>query len=213
MEQIREVAMAYYTGSTAEEKQLAREFFSSLDVDGDGRVSLSEYKSLLGSSNSGDKLLFDKVDENGDGTLDFEEVLTLYYMAKACIRNCDGCGNFLLGSYFSCLLCEKDSPYDLCCACYGGGKFHHHHSTENFLDDRSMRLLLIHFLQQADDKPELSSSQRDPPSPKPITRHNSYSSREENVKTAFEAFETGVSVGNAVVNIGTLAIQSGCSVM
>ncbi|KAH6833728.1 hypothetical protein C2S53_009654 [Perilla frutescens var. hirtella] len=212
MEQIREVAMAYYTGSTAEKKQLAREFFSLLDGDGDGRVSLSEYKSLLRSFNFGDKL-FEKIDENGDGTLDFEEVLTLYYMARIGIRNCDGCGNFLLGSYFSCMLCEKDCPYDLCCACYGGGKFHHHHPTDNFLDDRSTRLLLIHFLQQADDKPELSSSQRDPPSPKPITRHNSYSSREENVKTAFEAFETGVSVGNAVATIGTLAIQTGCSVM
>ncbi|KAL9140982.1 hypothetical protein ABFS82_14G072800 [Erythranthe guttata] len=138
------VAKAQYSRATEEEKGAAKKFFQSLDGDCDGKVNLAEYKSLVLRAYTHESL-FNCLDENSDGSLDFEEVLVLHYMQKCGMRICDGsCHGWLLGPYFSCTICEKNYPktYDLCCTCYSGGKFKHDHPTTSFLDDRSMRMLL-----------------------------------------------------------------------
>ena len=47
MEEIREAALAIYENGSAEQKKLARDFFSCLDVDGDGTMDSQEFISVL----------------------------------------------------------------------------------------------------------------------------------------------------------------------
>ncbi|KAL7081294.1 hypothetical protein ACP275_14G030400 [Erythranthe tilingii] len=131
MNEIREVAEAYYARATIDEKNSAQKFFRSLDDDDNGTISHAEFRKLVDPCFSTDKL-FKELDKNNDGTLDFNEVLALYYIQK--------CGV----PYFSCLLCEKHLPnsFDLCCRCYGGGAFKHHHPPSKFIDNHSIRLRL-----------------------------------------------------------------------
>ena len=79
MEEIREAALAYYEAETQEKRQLAWAFFRTLDVDGDGTVSVHEFKNFL--KDPGCRMLdncsfFQALDRDGNGCLDFYEVLT-----------------------------------------------------------------------------------------------------------------------------------------
>ncbi|KAL2488869.1 Calcium-binding EF-hand family protein [Forsythia ovata] len=95
------------------------------------------YKTTYTSSKNGHtNILFKKLDENGDGILDFNEVLAFYYMDKTGIPSCK---ELLLGPYFSCAMClgKGSESYDLCCDCYSGGDYSHEHSLDNFMDTRA----------------------------------------------------------------------------
>ena len=75
--------------------------------------------------------LFTALDRDGDGSLDFEETIVLYYiMQSGRALFCKCCDTFLADVYFSCFQCfcldESASTYDLCCDCYGGKRFTHH---------------------------------------------------------------------------------------
>ncbi|XP_012843114.1 PREDICTED: uncharacterized protein LOC105963266 [Erythranthe guttata] len=196
MNEIREVAEAYYARATVDEKNSALDFFRSLDDNNDGTISHAEFRKLVDPSLSTDKL-FKELDKNNDGTLDFNEVLALYYIQKCGARLCDVCRDILLTSYFSCLLCEKHLPYsfDLCCGCYGGGAFEHRHPPSKFIDNRSIRLLLDKIMKHA----EVSESGDDV---KLVT-----------AKELFDAFGNGVKIGNAAVHIGNFAVVAGCCIM
>ncbi|KAL2463201.1 uncharacterized protein Fot_52857 [Forsythia ovata] len=139
---MRKIARAYYDRASKEEKYSAREFFESLDQDGDGKVSLWEFKESVSSWFSNDKV-FKQLDTNGDGTLNFYEVLAIYYMKKIRICRCNCCRDLLVGPYFSCFLCLGKVPktFDLCCNCYREGKFQHEHSSSNFLDHHSLLMM------------------------------------------------------------------------
>ncbi|EYU38471.1 hypothetical protein MIMGU_mgv1a021889mg, partial [Erythranthe guttata] len=144
MEQVHLVAKAYYARATDEEKEKAKNYFRSLDVNRDGKISLAEYRSPVNPYYASEAV-FKCLDKNGDGSLDFEEFLALNFIHNICgLRWCDACGGSLHGHYFSCLQCEKDYPNkscDLCYGCYGAGKFKHHHPTASFLDSCSLRRL------------------------------------------------------------------------
>ncbi|KAL8027138.1 hypothetical protein ABFS82_14G072500 [Erythranthe guttata] len=110
MEQVHLVAKAYYARATDEEKEKAKNYFRSLDVNCKGKVTLAEYKRLVNPYYASDAL-FKCFDKNGDGSLDFEEVLALYFMHKIQqLTTCDGCRGVIPGPYFSCLQCEKNDP-------------------------------------------------------------------------------------------------------
>ncbi|KAH6770277.1 hypothetical protein C2S52_015080 [Perilla frutescens var. hirtella] len=145
MDQIREVARAYYNGADEEERNLARKLFQTLDEDGDGKVTLHEYKKRVNPFFSNEHI-FRQLDENDDGTLDFDEVLALYYMDRISIPRCASCHDLLLASYFCCMSCLGKTSYCLCCDCYGGQKFHHPHSSGEFSDTRAMLKLLGRFM-------------------------------------------------------------------
>ncbi|KAM0977838.1 hypothetical protein ACFX13_014147 [Malus domestica] len=77
MQQIRETALACYDGFSEDRKDKAYAIFETMDSDGDGTVSLYEYEEFFGSS---DRTSFQQLDANGDGKLDFEEFITLFYI-------------------------------------------------------------------------------------------------------------------------------------
>ncbi|KAL8026483.1 hypothetical protein ABFX02_14G030300 [Erythranthe guttata] len=129
MERLRAIADAHYRASPPAAKALAYEFFKTLDSDGDGR-SIKEFLSLMkeqGRVRLANPYFFRELDSNGNGSLDFWEVLTLYYIVKSGRPLCGRCG----------ILCF-DSPtgaYSLCIYCYRSNKSDHNHGgRQQFLD-------------------------------------------------------------------------------
>ncbi|XP_062165214.1 uncharacterized protein LOC133871780 [Alnus glutinosa] len=125
MEELHMAAAAYYNNSSWQLQQLAGNFFGSMDMNGDGRVSFHEFVAFFRWDNP----------NNGDGSLDFYEVLTLYYIMKTRGVWCKNCKACLLGLYFTCVqfFDTASDPYDLCGACYTAWSFHHPHAS--FLDN------------------------------------------------------------------------------
>ncbi|XP_030923086.1 uncharacterized protein LOC115949968 [Quercus lobata] len=69
------------------------------------------------------------LDRNQDDSLDFWEVLTLYYIMKTRGVWCKSCGVCQLGLYFTCVACFDNAShtYDLCTNCYSQRRYSHHH--------------------------------------------------------------------------------------
>ncbi|XP_073282649.1 uncharacterized protein [Primulina huaijiensis] len=141
MDGIRATAIAYYDRATRGEKDLVKQYFNKFDIKGDGKITLQQYKNVVAKHLS-EENIFRKLDANGDGALDFDEITCLYYMEKKLgLHKCAACRDLLVGAYFSCLRCVEDgldSECRLCCACYHLGEFSHNHSLSNFLDQHSM---------------------------------------------------------------------------
>ncbi|KAB5512122.1 hypothetical protein DKX38_029150 [Salix brachista] len=134
MEEIRRAAAAYYENLPVANKRYARYIFSSMDKNGDGQINLKEYLEYLDKDNKtalAHPSLFRALDKNNNGSLDFEEVIVLYYITQSGrALFCKSCDTFLTDVYFSCSQCffkgDSVSTFDICCDCYGGKKFKHH---------------------------------------------------------------------------------------
>ncbi|XP_024192672.1 uncharacterized protein LOC112196541 [Rosa chinensis] len=135
MEELHAAASAYYQNGTQQTRNLAWSFFQSMDTNGDGRISCSEFKDFLRQSGYNwiinDPNFFNRLDRNGDGGLDFGEVLTFYYIIKTRKIRCQGsqCGAYLFGLYFTCVACFDGAhghTFDLCPACYRSRSYYHH---------------------------------------------------------------------------------------
>ncbi|KAL8483216.1 hypothetical protein ACS0TY_026047 [Phlomoides rotata] len=139
MEGIREIARSYYERASDDEKKPVYEFYRKLDTNRDGKIRLFQFKNCVSPSLSSEDT-FRKLDKNGDGELDFDDVLCLYYMEKkTSIARCSVCSDLLVGPYFSCTLCfEKRPAYDLCCSCYRNQNLCHEHSSRYMLDHHSL---------------------------------------------------------------------------
>ncbi|KAK6145907.1 hypothetical protein DH2020_019776 [Rehmannia glutinosa] len=148
MEGVRRIARAYYERASVDERNQVKDLFRKLDANGDGKISLVEFKKCVSSWLSHDRV-FKKLDSNNDGSLGFSDALALYYMEKKVIKifKCDGgCRELLFGPYFSCYqcLCNKfPQTFDLCPDFYRAGKFKHEHHLSSLLDDHSLLVMFI----------------------------------------------------------------------
>ncbi|KAK6914163.1 EF-hand domain [Dillenia turbinata] len=139
MEEIREAAKAFCEAGNEEQKQLARQFFNEVDKNGDGKVSLPEFTDSLREKGFGimcQSSLFRKLDNDGDGYLDFFDVVALYLLVLNGTPYCDGCGGFAKGLFFSCVEClesESSDSFCVCSGCYRHQTFTHNHP--NFIDN------------------------------------------------------------------------------
>ncbi|XP_028086188.1 uncharacterized protein LOC114287106 [Camellia sinensis] len=99
--------MAYYANLSSEQQFQAWNLYKQLDSDGDGTVRVQGYSDFL--------------KDKGDGTLDFEDCITLYYMIEGRgIWCCDECGVTLSGINFVCAKCYEagGTTYELCCGSF-----------------------------------------------------------------------------------------------
>ncbi|XP_037491339.1 uncharacterized protein LOC105638425 isoform X2 [Jatropha curcas] len=145
MEKIRLDASAYYRSLTPAGKRWAQDGFDAMDKTGSGKVSLKQYSEFFKQRGLVELTypdLFKALDTNGDGTLDFDEYITVYYL---CMNNklifCEACGVFLSGSYMSCHQCFKygsGDPYNICYDCYSRNKFDHHRDAY-FVDSQKLQ--------------------------------------------------------------------------
>ncbi|XP_057772259.1 uncharacterized protein LOC130991860 [Salvia miltiorrhiza] len=145
IEELREIAKAYYRTASKEVKDRAREFYQSMDSDGNGRVDCSEFLDFMSQKISymQNLKLFSALDLDNNGTLDFFEVMTLYYIIKSGRPFCNGddCGKFISGIFFSCVECFKNSKtsFDLCSECYRAARYDHNHDGQaQFLDNYTL---------------------------------------------------------------------------
>lgn len=84
--------------------------------------------------------LFKDQDINGDGILDFDKFITLFYQYhERRLLYCRGFETFLYGLYFTCIKCfgTTNNSYELCCFCYQKKNFQHHKDAV-FLDNYAL---------------------------------------------------------------------------
>lgn len=139
MQELNEAAIAYYNNGSTDQQNLAWQFFLSMDGDGNGRVSFQEYTDFLCRTTGlawVRREMFQELDRNRDGQLDFWEVLTLYYVARTRTIGCRTCLQPLIGLYFTCVTCFESQcvcdTFDLCVNCYMRRNYNHPHRV--FLD-------------------------------------------------------------------------------
>ncbi|KAL2454701.1 Calcium-binding EF-hand family protein [Abeliophyllum distichum] len=132
-------ALINYEAVSQQLKALAYEFLNALDSDQDGRVSLVEFLAFMtqqGYTRFNNPYWFKELVWDGNGSLDFWEVLTPYYIVKSGRPLCNCCGILIPGTFFSCVKCfESSSSYSLCIHCYRSNRTkHHHNGRQQFLD-------------------------------------------------------------------------------
>ncbi|KAL8483212.1 hypothetical protein ACS0TY_026043 [Phlomoides rotata] len=202
MEELREIAKAHYQAASPQVQGLAYQFYQSMDTDRDGWVNLSEFLTFMrqeGYSHMHNPYFFDELDRDGNGTLDFVEVMTLFYIIKSGRPFCGRCSKFIPGMFFSCVECFMNSQtsYHLCRDCYRSAKCNHtHNGRAQFLDNYT--------LLQVRRDPTLAR-----PAP-PATGFNSNNVSpyvQNNWKIALNALEVALTIGSIA---GTAAA---CTIM
>ncbi|XP_058203132.1 uncharacterized protein LOC131317616 isoform X2 [Rhododendron vialii] len=107
----------------------------------------------------GSSQFFKELDNNNNGTLEFMEVMALFYIIKSGRPFCGGCGEFIPDMYFTCSVCF-DSGNDLFCICsncFQRNDFSHHHSQ--FLDNYALlEAKRMQGIATCSNQPEPSSS-------------------------------------------------------
>ncbi|KAC0722799.1 hypothetical protein FH972_027116 [Carpinus fangiana] len=182
-----------------------------MDTNRDGLVSLNEFVDFfrLCGYRWSDPNFFHCLDRNRDGCLDFNEVLTLYYIVKTRGVCCDQCRTCLMGLYFTCVECfdTANDTYDLCATCYSARSFHHHHAT--FLDNYVLLRSREGFLLALVPPPYAANAPQEEMSASEalemgITVGSSLDCSEANeANEALEALEMAIAVGSVL----------GCSIM
>ncbi|XP_047951614.1 uncharacterized protein LOC125196978 [Salvia hispanica] len=145
MEELRAIAVAHFKASSEKTQSKAKQFFTAMDSDGDGKVEMSEFSSFMskkGYKLTGNPDFFKKLDMDGNGSLDFWEVMTLNYIIQSGRPFCDCCGDFIPATFFSCVHCFKagKKTFDLCLRCYQSNAFQHdaHPGGPKFLDNYTL---------------------------------------------------------------------------
>lgn len=118
------------------------DLFRSMDKNGDGMITLQEFLASSSKDSKNKELnrrIFELIDQNRDGALEFHEFITLVYLRASPRQRCDGCHHFIPGLFFTCTECWKKDDrdtFDLCTSCYHGRHFTHHHT--DFMDNHSL---------------------------------------------------------------------------
>ncbi|XP_054795715.1 uncharacterized protein LOC129301168 [Prosopis cineraria] len=182
--------------------------FEAMDRDGDGNVSLQEFKAL---SDQHTLRFFTLLDQNKDGFLQFDELLTLSYIEASGRPFCAACKDFIPGLFFTCTHCrltihnknDDDAPtsYDLCITCYHARKFQHPHDD---FDDNYTLLLKLQRLLLSDQKGKPSQSSQSSPSrpPKAEPSQSRRARMKATMKRRFRRFGEVVSGAVGVAGVG-----------
>ncbi|XP_048430559.1 uncharacterized protein LOC103933660 [Pyrus x bretschneideri] len=156
MEDLRQIALAYFKDASKQIQRLVDEFFSEMDVDGNDRVSLQEFTEYMeryeDCKHLCNSLFFDELKKEGHEELDFVDMMTLFYIVYSGKPFCNGqCKKFIKGVYFACVKCFDDyatdaiNTFNVCTACYSEGKYVHGHDKllDSFLLLQSKRMTVL----------------------------------------------------------------------
>ncbi|KAF7850065.1 hypothetical protein BT93_L5896 [Corymbia citriodora subsp. variegata] len=83
IEKVHEAASAHYEDLTEDQKQAARSFFEAMDKDKSNNISIDEFMdflSLAGFQTDNHDWLFEELDKDNNGTLNFKELVTFFYV-------------------------------------------------------------------------------------------------------------------------------------
>nr|GMD59806.1 Ca2+ sensor (EF-Hand superfamily) [Ipomoea batatas] len=151
MDHLQQIAKAYYLAGSPELQTGVQELFNTLDSDGDGHIEKDEFICVLTQDSVDEERdvekcrnLFDELDIDGNGTLDFWEVMTLFYIHMSKRPSCDGCGKFIPATFFTCVECHSDphhTQFDLCIGCYENRRssgHKHQGKPATFLDNYTL---------------------------------------------------------------------------
>lgn len=145
MEELSKLAMAYYLASPDHLKKLADDFFKAMDHDGDNKIDLQEFLEFMrdeGYAQMTNPSFFRQLDLDKNGTLEFYEVMTVYYIVKSGRPFCDHCKKFITSTYLTCVGCLEGpigGSFYLCPDCYMDQKHNHAHGGLcQFLDNYSL---------------------------------------------------------------------------
>ncbi|KAF7150274.1 hypothetical protein RHSIM_Rhsim02G0044800 [Rhododendron simsii] len=141
MEVLVTTARLYYNKSSVDIKRAAYEFFLSLDINNDGKVCLHGFLGFMrdkGQVKMGSSQFFKELDKDNNGTLEFMEVMALYYIIKSGRPFCGGCDEFIPGMYFTCSICFNNGNdlFCVCPNCFQGEHYRHEHAQ--FLDNYAL---------------------------------------------------------------------------
>ncbi|XWS53732.1 hypothetical protein CRYUN_Cryun10bG0025800 [Craigia yunnanensis] len=138
MEELREIAKAYLAVASNDIKESSKNFFRAMDSNSDTKVSLHEFLEFMRQERyrelrSSD--LFKKLCRRNSKDLEFEDVMTLYYVIQSGRPFCNGCDEFIKCTYLCCIECFHSSQrnYCLCIKCYKDKRYSHRH--DQFLDN------------------------------------------------------------------------------
>ncbi|XP_028108584.1 uncharacterized protein LOC114307375 [Camellia sinensis] len=85
---------------------------------------------------------FELLDREGNGSLKFMEVMSLYYIIKSGRPFCEGCDEFIPGMFFTCSECFENgtnNPFCVCPMCFENERFiHPSHKSNLFLDNYTL---------------------------------------------------------------------------
>ncbi|KAH6768417.1 hypothetical protein C2S51_013753 [Perilla frutescens var. frutescens] len=206
MERLRAIADAHYRAAPPPVKALAYDFFRALDANQDGRVSLHEFLAFMkhdGHTRLANPHFFKELDRDGNGALDFWEVLTLFYIIKSGRPLCECCGILIPGTYFSCVECFDSSTvasYSLCIYCYRSNKSSHNHDGhQQFLDT----FTLLENKKRVRAENQRRFWQRANPSPHEVEIPLSAETMNK-WKAALTALEVGLSIGSISTTLCTI---------
>ena len=145
IEGLSKIAQAYYTNESERVQILAHNFFNAMDNDGDGYITFAEFNAFMeeiGHTYASSVEWFKWFDKDGNGRLDFMEVMTVFYLTKVGIVFCDKCRCILWQTYFKCVECYENNgnTYDLCINCYGSKNWDHGHDGRRaqFVDTHAL---------------------------------------------------------------------------
>ncbi|XP_058106561.1 uncharacterized protein LOC131249826 [Magnolia sinica] len=142
MEGIREAALVHFDNASPLERDRMVAMFLSMDTDEDGRISKTEFQELMNKYMPTNEIswLFNELDQDGSGSLEFGEFKTYYY-AIISRPVCDCCKELVAGLYYCCVRCwemhlsdvhDLFQPFQVCVQCFLSKLFQHDHTE--FLD-------------------------------------------------------------------------------
>ncbi|KAF7112753.1 hypothetical protein RHSIM_RhsimUnG0195300 [Rhododendron simsii] len=147
MKELIKTAKIYYNSCSSAVKDAAKKFFEDIDHDKDGKVSLHEFLEFMeqeGHKKMSSRNFFETLVRKGSGTLNFTEVLAIFYIIQSGRPFCRRCNVFIAGMYFTCSECHESDSYDvifLCPDCFENGSHTHRHGRRQFLDNYALLAL------------------------------------------------------------------------
>ncbi|XP_021291633.1 LOW QUALITY PROTEIN: uncharacterized protein LOC110422165 [Herrania umbratica] len=144
MDELRQIAKAYYELAPKNIQKEAQKFFNEIDFNGDRPfIALEEFLEFMKqkpySAYRSSNLFKELCRGNGANKLGFMDVMTLYYIVQSGRPFCNGCDEFIKDVYFCCMECfHSSTKYCLCLQCYKAKKYRNHPHRQ-FLDNFTLR--------------------------------------------------------------------------